>query len=101
MIVQFSVYPMGVEHMSGDMRQIEEILKGGGVDHQLGPIGTCVQGDWDLVLPTIKKCHEAIRAHHGRVITTIIIDDHKDKEHSLAGAVASVFRHEAQASADH
>jgi uncharacterized protein (TIGR00106 family) len=90
MIVQFSVNPMDSEHISEDINKITAYLDKIGIDYDVGPIGTSIQGDWDTIMPVIQKCHQMIVRDHARVLTTITIDDHKHKEHSLEAAMTSV-----------
>jgi uncharacterized protein (TIGR00106 family) len=90
MIVQFSVNPMDSEHISEDIGKITAYLDKVGLDYDVGPIGTSIQGEWDTIMPVIQKCHQMIIRDHARVLTTITIDDHKYKEHSLETSVASV-----------
>lgn len=87
MIVQFSINPMDSEHISKDIDQITDYLDEAGVEYSVGPIGTSIQGDWNSVMPVIQKCHQMIVDGHRRVLTSITIDDHKGKEHSLRGAI--------------
>ena len=49
--------------------------------------------DTQLVHSAIRRCHEAVGAGHGRVITTITIDDRKDQPHHLDEMVNAVERH--------
>lgn len=91
MIVQFSVNPMDSEHISDDISRITAYLDTTGLDYTVGPIGTSIQGEWDEVIPVIKRCHEMITDEHARVLTTITIDDHKGKEHSLESSVEAVL----------
>lgn len=90
MIVEFSICPMDDTHISSDIQEATHILADLGLDYQVGPMGTCVQGEWSEVLQAIEKCHKAIMVHHERVITSITIDDRKQSEHSLIGAVEAV-----------
>ncbi len=90
MIVQFSVNPMDSEHISEDINKITAYLDKVGLDYEVGPIGTSIQGDWDTIMPVIQRCHQMIVRDHARVLTTITIDDHKYKEHSLETAMSTV-----------
>jgi uncharacterized protein (TIGR00106 family) len=93
MLVQFSIYPIPAEHMSKEIARVIEVLESAGLDYRLGPMSTAVEGDWDQVLPAIRRCHEAVAQNYGRVITSIVIDDRKHQPHHLAEMVASVEQH--------
>ncbi len=90
MIVQFSIYPMDSTHIARDVRKVVAMLKDVGLEPQVGPIGTCVEGEWAQVMPAIQECHRMMAAAHERVITTIIIDDHGAAEHTIREAVDAV-----------
>ena len=93
MIVQFSIYPMDSTHIARDVRKVVDMLKDVGLDPQVGPIGTCVEGDWSQVMPAIQECHRMMSRAHERVITTIIIDDHGSADHTIREAVEAVEPH--------
>ena len=61
------------------------------LQYQLTPMATIIEGDLDKILAAIGKMHEVpFAAGAGRVITTIRIDDRRDKERTMADKVASV-----------
>lgn len=93
MLAEFSIYPTDETHMSRDVAKMVEILEDGGVDYRLGPMGTAVEGDWEPVMGVIRRCHETMAANHGRIVTTITIDQRKNQPHHLDEMVASVERH--------
>ena len=78
MIAEFAVFPLDGDHMSEDVAKVIKTLEAAGLDYRLGPMGTCVEG------------HQAVAAGHGRVITTIVIDDRKDQLHSLSEMITRV-----------
>jgi len=91
-IAQFSIYPLQTEHMSKDIAKVLKVLDETGLKYRLGPIGTCVEGELGNVLDAIKRCHQSAMSSHGRVITTIVIDDSEEPAHDMAGMVTSVER---------
>lgn len=93
MLVQFAAYPTDETHMSKDVAQMMQILDEANVEYRLGPLATAVEGDWDQVMPAIRRCHEALRRQHRRVITTITIDDRTHRPHHLDEMVSTVEKH--------
>ena len=94
MIVEFDTYPMGKESGLGeDMAKVKKIVEKSGLDHQLTAMGTIIEGDWDEVMKTIKKCHQSLSKDYERVETHIKIDDHVGRTGRLRGKVESVERH--------
>jgi uncharacterized protein (TIGR00106 family) len=90
MIAEFSICPMGTEHMSTDVAKVVEILAQSGLPYWLGPMGSCVEGSLDEVLSVVRRCHEMTRGKHDRVITTIVIDDRGRYPHHLRDRVGCV-----------
>jgi uncharacterized protein (TIGR00106 family) len=83
MIAQFTVHPMDETHLSKDVAQMLEILDKEDVKYCLGPMGTAVEGNWEHVMSAIRSCHDAMLKRHARIITTITVDERKDRPHRL------------------
>lgn len=90
MLAEFSIYPLGAEHLSKDLAKVIDVLDDTGVDYRLGPMSTTVEGGWEHVIATIRRCHDAVAAGHERVITTITVDDRKRQPHHLTEMITSV-----------
>jgi len=94
-IVEFSVVPIGTgsTSVSRYVRVAHRIVKESGLDHQLSPMGTCLQGDWDSIFTTIRKVHDAL-AEMGcaRIVTTIKVDDRRDKDRPMQVKVERVLK---------
>jgi uncharacterized protein (TIGR00106 family) len=90
MLVEFSIVPVGANHMSEELARVAEVLARDGIRHQLGPMSTCVQGDWDHVMAVIRRCHDLVATRHERVITIITLDDRQTDSHPLAEMVRRV-----------
>ena len=93
MIAEFSVHPADSIHLSKDLAHLAEILDQAGLTYRMGPMGTCVEGEWVPVMDAIGRCHQAMAAAHRRVLTTILIDDRHDHPHRLDDMVKSVLAH--------
>jgi uncharacterized protein (TIGR00106 family) len=78
----------GSTSVSQFVRVAYRIVKESGLDYQLNPMGTCLQGDWDTIFATIKKVHDAL-AEMGcaRIVTTIKVDDRRDKDRPMQAKV--------------
>jgi uncharacterized protein (TIGR00106 family) len=93
MVVNFTVVPIGKEcSLSSQVAEILEIVSESGIDYKLHSMGTILEGDWDEIMKLIKKCHKKILKDSDRVLTTITIDDRKDRTGRIAGKVKSVER---------
>lgn len=70
MIVEFDTYPVGKSSGLGEeIAKVKKIIEASGLDHQLTAMGTIIEGDWDEVMGTIKKCHHRLKQDHERVET--------------------------------
>lgn len=90
MLAEFSIIPMDGIHMSKDVAKVIETLQATGLDYRLGPMGTCIEGDWEEVVAAIRRCHQEVARNHERVITHITIDERKTQPHHLGEMIASV-----------
>ncbi|MDI9644196.1 MAG: MTH1187 family thiamine-binding protein [Candidatus Verstraetearchaeota archaeon] len=93
-IVEFSVIPVGTggTSLSGYVAKAYEAIERSGVRHQLTPMGTVFEASsLEEALEVIKAAHEAVfEVGSRRVITSIKIDDRRDKERTMEGKVRSV-----------
>ena len=93
-IVDVTVIPVGTpssslsEYVAGCVKVLEESE---GISYRLTPMATVIEGELDRVLEVVRLMHEQPFAKGaGRVVTTIRIDDRRDKELTMAGKVAAV-----------
>ena len=93
-VVEVSITPLGTgtpgvsEYVAGALR----ILRESGLNHQLTPMGTIMEGDLDRIFATIRQMQESVFSSGAvRVSTLIKIDDRRDRtDHTMAGKVKSV-----------
>ncbi len=91
MIVEFSVTPIGKgKSLSEDIAQVLDLVDRSGLDYRFTPMGTIVEGEWDLVMQLIKNCHQAMRERVDRVSTRIYIDDQKGAKDRIRHKVEAV-----------
>ncbi|MEW6002450.1 MAG: MTH1187 family thiamine-binding protein [Nitrospirota bacterium] len=93
MLVEFSIIPIGVGSSIGD--QLAEVLKivdAGGLPYKVNPMGTVIEGDWNEVMKLIRKCHNTMMKRGERALTTITIDDRKDRPNRIEEKVKSIER---------
>ena len=81
MLAELEVVPIGTgsASLSTLLAEVAKLIDQSGLDYRVGPMGTVVEGDWDRVMLLAKQCHQAILASTSRVMTTIRIDERKDK----------------------
>jgi len=90
-LVEFSMTPLGKgESVSQYVTRSLAIVEASGLPFQLGPMGTCLEGEWDEVFAVIKQCYERMRLDCPRISTTIKVDAREGPGGRLRSKVESV-----------
>lgn len=85
-IFELSVVPIGTgsPSVSRYVQAAVRLIRESGLDYSVGPMGTCVQGEWDRVFTLVREIHETFaRMGCERILTNLKIDDRRDKAQSL------------------
>ncbi len=91
MIAEFSIMPVGAGvSLSPFVAECLRIVRDSGLKHQLTPMGTVLEGDGDKVVATIMACHSQVLRMSDRVVTSIKIDDRRDRPADMERKVRSV-----------
>ncbi len=92
--VDLCVVPVGLGgSLAPWVAMCQELIQESGLEYELGPNGTAIEGDWDAVFACVKRCHE--RLHGGGVAglhTTLRVNTRVDREQSFRDKVPSVER---------
>ena len=67
-----------------------DIIDKSGLAYKLGPLGTCVEGEYDEVMAVIKRCFDELLKDSNRVTCTVKMDYRKGARGRLQGKVESV-----------
>ena len=90
-LVEFSMSPLGKdESVSTYVSRSIEIIDRSGVPYRLGPMGTCLEGDWDQVFGIIKKCYDRMSEDCSRISCTIKVDARRGREGRIHSKVLSI-----------
>jgi uncharacterized protein (TIGR00106 family) len=92
-IMEISVIPMGTEtpSISEYVTEAVKVLEREGIKYELTAMGTIVEGELEKLLELATKMHRAVINKGAlRVVTTIKLDDRRDKPLSIEGKVKSV-----------
>jgi uncharacterized protein (TIGR00106 family) len=91
MLIEFSIVPVGTGSSIGDnLAEVLKIVDESGLPYKINPMGTVVEGEWDELLRLVKKCHKTVMKKAERAITTVSIDDRKNKPNRIEEKVKSV-----------
>ena len=92
-ILEISVVPIGTKEtsLSSYVAECLRILKREKVRYELTSMGTNIEGDLSDLLRIALKMHETpFRKGAARVVTTLKIDDRRDKKGTLSGKKRAV-----------
>ena len=95
-IAEVSVVPIGTKTPSVSKyvaKALKVLAEEKGVKYQLTAMGTLIEGELDEVLKAAKKMHECLFDEDiKRVVSTIKIDERRDKSLSMNYKVESVMK---------
>ena len=93
-IVEVSIVPLGTktpsvsQYVAGAIKILEQEKD---IAYELTPMGTIMEGDLDRILAVVRKMHGAVFDEDiSRVVTTVKIDDRRDKPLTMKGKLDSV-----------
>ncbi|MGQ9824690.1 MAG: MTH1187 family thiamine-binding protein [Desulfotomaculales bacterium] len=93
-VVEVSVVPVGTgsaslsSYVAGCLEVLQEAP---GIKYQLTSMGTIIEGELSELVPLLLRMHEhPFAAGAVRVVTTIKIDDRRDRPLTMEGKVAAV-----------
>lgn len=91
-VAEISVVPLGVgASVSSYVVRAVEIVKASGLTYELSSMGTNVEGEVAAILDLAGKVHAACFDQGAvRVLTTVKIDDRRDKKLSIDGKKSAV-----------
>lgn len=91
-IVDFCLIPLGTEiSLAPYIAECQRILQQLGLSHHLHAYGTNIEGEWEVVMDAIKRCH--VRVHEMgaiRINSTIKLGTRVDREQSMEDKIISV-----------
>ena len=91
MMIEFSVVPLGKgASVSPVIARVMRIVMESRLPYKANPMGTVVEGEWEQLMPLIRRCHDEAMKDADRVVTTIKIDDYKGKGERLEKKLESV-----------
>ena len=91
MLAELAIIPIGRgQHISSAIAPAIALIETSGLPYQLTPSGTCIEGEWDRVMPLIRRCHDRVRESSPHVITMIKIEDEEGAHDKLTRNVESV-----------
>ena len=95
-IAEVSVVPLGTETPSVSKyvaRAVKILQQEKDVKYEITPMGTIIEGDLDKILVVVRKMHEGTFGEGvARVLTTVKIDDRRDRAQGMKEKLNSLRR---------
>jgi len=93
MLFELSINPLGRgTHISSDLANILKLIDDSGLRYVLTPFGTCIEGEWEQVMPLVRRCHDQARKLSSHVMTTVRIEDEQGATDKLHENITAVER---------
>ena len=93
-IAEVSVIPLGTKTASVSQyvaRAVRAMEREKDIKYETTAMGTIIEGDLDRILAVVKKMHEGTFGEGvARVLTTVKIDDRRDKAQSMKAKLDSL-----------
>lgn len=92
-ILDFSIFPVDKgESVSAYVSRAVKVIKESGLPYKLGPMGTCIEGEWDEATALVDRCFQALKQDCSRIYMTIKVDYRRGAENRMEGKIQSVER---------
>ena len=92
-ICEITVIPLGTKtaSVSKYVAKCLDVARKSGLKYELTPMSTVLEGDLDKILDVIKEMHNVpFKEGVPRVVTTVTIDDRRDKEITMEYKIKTV-----------
>jgi uncharacterized protein (TIGR00106 family) len=91
LLAEFSIWPMDKgESVGAYVARALDIVDRSGLPYKLGPLGTCIEGEWAEVMAVIQKCHEELAKDSNRIACTVKMDWRRGQSGRLSSKVEAV-----------
>ncbi len=91
LLLEFSMYPTDKgasvsQYVKGNL----EIIDDSGLPYKLGPMGTCLEGEYDEVMAVVKMCYDRMSKDSDRIACQIKMDWRQGHQGRLEGKVETL-----------
>jgi uncharacterized protein (TIGR00106 family) len=91
MLAELSIIPVGGNgHSSSEIAKVLKVVEQSGLPYQFTPSGTCIEGEWDEIMPLMRQCHDRALKGSPHLVTFIKIEDDDGERDKLTANVTSV-----------
>ncbi|BCS90089.1 MTH1187 family thiamine-binding protein [Pseudodesulfovibrio sediminis] len=91
-IIELSIFPLdkGTNSLSPYVARVLDVIKSSALSHTLGPMGTCIEGEWDEVMGVVDSCYKELEKDSDRIYLTMKVDSRKGRKNGLTSKINSV-----------
>jgi len=90
-LLMFSMTPLDKgESVSAYVSRSLDIIDKSGLEYQMNPMGTVIEGSWEEVLKVMTDCFHKMSSDCGRISISAKIDYRKGKSGRIAGKIESI-----------
>ncbi len=90
--IDLCLVPLGAGiSLSPYLAACKDVIERTGLDYEMGPNGTAIEGDWEQVFDCVRACHEVVHKKGApRIYTTLKVNTRIDRQQSFREKVRSV-----------
>ncbi|AAS95696.1 MTH1187 family thiamine-binding protein [Nitratidesulfovibrio vulgaris] len=90
-IAEIAIFPMDKGgSVSEWVAKAVSVIRASGLPHSFGPMGTCVEGEWEAVMRVVDRCYRTLEKDSDRLYMTLKIDARRGGDGRLSQKMASV-----------
>lgn len=91
-IVELTIFPTDKgTSLSPYVARALRVIMESGLPHRLGPMGTCIEGEWDEVMAVVDGCYKALEPDCERIYMTMKVDAKKGPGGRINAKMGSVM----------
>ena len=92
-LVEFAITPIGKgESLSAWVARAVEVIDRSGLKYQVGPMSTCIEGEWEEIFRVLGRCLHEIEKDCNRITMSIKVDHRKNRTGAMEDKVKAVAR---------
>ena len=90
--IDLCLVPLGVGvSLSSYLAACQKVIEKTGLDYEIGPNGTAIEGEWNEVFDCVSACHEVVHQKGAtRIYTNLKVNTRIDRKQSFREKVQSV-----------
>ena len=90
-LAELSIFPLDKgESVSPFVARVLRIIEASGIEYRLGPMGTCIEGEWDDVIRIARECVDALMVDCNRVYMVLKVDYRAGRDSRMEGKIDSI-----------